>query len=81
MTLDPTTLEALMVFFSNQYAYMIELWAVMSHEVRMLKRVSKDNKEAVDEAMGKRDYLEKVASACKLKYYSSSALLKALNQE
>ncbi len=78
--LDPMELEKLMIFFSNQYAYVIELWAIMAHEVRLLKRI-KVNKDAIDEAMGARDYLEKVASACKLKYYSSSALLKAVRDE
>jgi len=72
---DLQRLEELMIFFSNQYSYVVELWGVMSYEVRFLKRTSK-NKDVIDEAMGKRDYLEKVMSAVKLKYYSSSGLLK-----
>ena len=68
-------LETLMTFFSNQYAYIVELWAVMAYNVRLLKRTSKI-KDAIDMAMDKRDYLEKVMSAVKLKYYSSSRLLK-----
>ena len=68
-------LEGLMIFFSNQYSYIVELWATMSYQVRLLKRTSK-NKDEIDVAMDKRDYLEKVMSATKLKYYSSSGLLK-----
>lgn len=74
-TPDLHELESLTVFFSNHYAYVVELWAVMAYEVRFLKRTSK-NKEVIDEAVGSRDYLEKVMSATKLKYYSSSRLLK-----
>lgn len=70
-----TQIEELMIFFSNQYAFIIELWATMVHEVRMLKRTSKE-KSSIDEAMDKRDYLEKVMSATKLKYYATSRLLK-----
>ena len=75
---DIPGLEKLMIFFSNQYAYIVELWAVMVHHVRLLKRVdTKDkSKDAVDEAMDKRDYLEKIMSATKLKYYASSRLLR-----
>ena len=74
--IDTYSLENLMIFFSNQYSYITELWAKMSHEVRLLKRVSK-NKDAIDEAMGKRDYLEKIMSALKIKYYSTRTMLKA----
>jgi len=72
---DLYTLEHLSIFFVNQYAYMIELWATMVYEVRNLKRLS-SNKEAIDEAMAKRDYLEKVASTLKLKHYAAFGLLK-----
>ena len=78
--IDLQELESLMIFFSNQYAYMVELWAVMNHEVRLLKRTSA-NKDAIAESMDKRDYLEKVMSATKLKYYSSSRLLKYHSNE
>jgi hypothetical protein len=71
---DNVEIERLMIWFSNQYAYITELWAKMAHEVRLLKRTSK-NKDAIDEAMGKRDYLEKIMSAIKLKFYTSRTLL------
>lgn len=77
--IDPIELENLMVFFSNQYAYITELWARMSHEVRFLKRVAA-TKNAIDEAIGKRDYLEKIMSAIKIKYYAVRALLKTHNE-
>ena len=53
---DTNEIENLMIFFSNQYAYIVELWAKMVHEVRLLKRTSK-NKDVIDQAMDKRDYL------------------------
>ena len=77
---DTVELEQLMVYFSNQYSYITELWAKMSHEVRLLKRTSK-NKDAIDEAMGTRDYLEKIMSALKLKYYSVRTMLKIHSEE
>ena len=78
--LDRSELERLIAFFSNQYAYMIELEAVMAHEVRLLKRTSK-NKDVIDEAMGARDYLDKVASACKLKAHACNSLYKGVLYE
>ena len=66
----------LMLFFANQYAYITELWARMSHEVRLLKRLQTPNKEAVDLATDKRDYLEKVMSVLKIKYYAARTMLK-----
>jgi len=77
---DVVELERLMVFFSNQYSYITELWAKMSHEVRLLKRTSK-NKDAIDEAMGTRDYLEKIMSALKLKYYAVRTMMKYHSEE
>ena len=67
-------LEQLMIFFSNQYAYMAELWGTVLHYVRSLKRTGGD-KDSIDDNMAKRDYLEKVMSATKLKYYACSRLL------
>ena len=67
-------IERLMIFFSNQYAYMAELWGVMVAYVRFLKRTSKV-KEVAEEAMDKRDYLEKVMSATKVKYFTAGRLL------
>lgn len=72
--IDLKQLETLMVFFSNQYAYTAELWGAMLYEVRTLKRL-KSPTDSIDEAMAKRDFLEKVMSACKLKYYACSRLL------
>mgnify|MGYP001572886723 CR=1 FL=1 len=74
MPVDNTEIENLMVWFSNQYAYITELWARMAHEVRLLKRTSQ-NKDAIDSAMDSRDYLEKVMSAIKIKFYTSRTLL------
>lgn len=74
-------LEKLMVFFANQYAYITELWARMSHEVRSLKRMGIKNKDSIDLSMDKRDYLEKVMSACKIKYYGSRTMLKYHGEE
>ena len=73
-SVDLPTLSVLMIFFSNQYSYTAELWAIMLYEVRNLKRM-KATSEAVDEAMAKRDFMKKVMSACKLKYYAASRLL------
>ena len=73
-TVDLVQIEKLTTFFANQYAYMAELWGVMLHQVRLLKRTSK-NKNTIDEAMDKRDFLEKVISATKLKHYCCSKLL------
>lgn len=78
--IDNMELEKLMVFFANQYAYMTELWARMAHEVRLLKRASK-NKEAIDLATDKRDYLDKVMSATKIKYYGARVMLKFHSEE
>ena len=72
--IDMQEVESLMVFFSSQYAYMIELWSAMVYHVRVLKR-AKTDKEGIEDAMAKRDYLEKVMSACKLKHYACSRLL------
>lgn len=77
---DLGELEKLTVFFSNQYSYMVELWSIMVYQVRLLKRISK-NKDTIDDAMSKRDYLEKVMSAVKLKYYSASRLLKHCGEQ
>ena len=72
--IDNLEIENLMVWFSNQYAYITELWARMAHEVRLLKRTSQ-NKDSIDSAVDSRDYLEKVMSAVKLKFYTSRTLL------
>lgn len=86
-TVDITTpinndeLEKLMIFFANQYAYITELWARMSHEVRSLKRMDVKNKDSIDMAMDKRDYLEKVMSACKIKYYGARILFRYHKEE
>ncbi len=77
--IDLNELERLSVFFANQYSYVIELWAKMAHQVRFLKRTSQ-NKDSIDEAVDKRDYLEKIMSATKLKYYCASRLLKAVHE-
>ncbi len=71
---DILEIENLMIWFSNNYAYITELWARMAHEVRMLKRTSQ-NKNAIASAMDSRDYLEKVMSSIKLKYYTSRTML------
>jgi hypothetical protein len=71
---DVNEIENLMIWFSNNYAYITELWARMAHEVRLLKKTS-INKDAIDAAMSSRDYLEKVMSAIKLKYYTSRTML------
>ena len=72
---DTLELEHLMIYFASQYAYITELWARMAHEVRLLKRTSK-SKDAIDLATDKRDYLDKVMSATKIKYYSARVMLK-----
>ena len=71
---DSVNIEQFMVFFANQHSYITELWAKMSHEVRILKRASV-NKDAIDEAMGKRDYLEKIMDALKIKHYAARTML------
>lgn len=78
---DNTELERLMVFFSNQYAYITELWARMAHEVRLLKRMGVKNKDAIDLAMDKREYLSMILSALKIKYYSTRTMLKYHSEE
>lgn len=73
-SLDSVEMENLMIFFSNNYAYITELWARMAYEVRLLKRTSQ-NKDAIDLAMDSRDYLEKVMNSIKIKFYAARALL------
>ena len=73
---DNAELEQLMVWFANQYAYITELWARMAHEVRLLKRMGVKNKDAIDLAMDKREYLSQILSALKIKYYSTRTMLK-----
>jgi hypothetical protein len=67
-------IEKLMIFFSNQYSYITELWARMVHEVRLLKRTSK-NKDEIELAMDKRDLLEKIQASLKIKYQTSRTML------
>lgn len=62
--------------FSDAYIHVIELWGCMLHEHRRMKMSSK-NKDAVQAAMDKRDYLEKIASAVKIKFMASSQLYKS----
>ena len=71
---DLIQIEKLATFFVNQYAFIAELWGVMLHQVRLLKRTSK-NKDAIDEAMDKRDLLAQVLAVCKVKHYACSRLL------
>lgn len=71
---DLKEIEHLMVFFSNQYSYMTELWAVMVHMVR-LHKTNKEATEIINEALDKRDYIEKIMSATKIKYYTANTLL------
>ena len=66
-------MSAIMLYYANRYDYFVDLWAVMVNEVKMMKAVS-TNKVAIQEAMSKRDYLEKKASAAKLKYYTAQEL-------
>lgn len=77
---DNIEIEKLMLFFANNYAYITELWARMAHEVRLLKRTSA-TKDAIDLAMDSRDYLEKIMSAVKIKYYSSRTMLQIHSRE
>lgn len=72
---DLIEMEKLMVFFSNQYAYTVELWGTMLYHVRVLNRAGMKNSQEMDDSMAKRDFLEKVMSATKLKYYAASRLL------
>ncbi len=73
--IDNIELEKMMSFFANQYAYITELWARMAHEVRLLKRTSK-SKDSIDLATDKRDLLDKIMSATKIKYYGARVMLK-----
>lgn len=68
-------LEKLLVFFSNQYAYMTELWGTVLYQVRVLKRAG-IKEQVLDDAIAKRDFLEKVMSTCKLKADKCSVLLR-----
>lgn len=68
-------LETLTVFFSNQYAYMTELWGTTLYHVRQLKHM-KAPTESIDTEMAKRDFLGKVMSTCKLKADKCSVLLR-----
>lgn len=65
---DIASYEKYMDFFCNIYAYIAELWSAAASHVRELKRSGAD-KDTVDESVDKRDYLDKVLSATKLKYY------------
>ena len=62
------------VYFSNNYAFIAELWAITMWQVRELQR-SKGEKDQISAAMAKRDYLDIVLSATKLKYHAVSRLL------
>jgi hypothetical protein len=46
----------------------------MVHEVRLLKRTSK-NKDEIELAMDKRDLLEKIQASLKIKYQTSRTML------
>lgn len=73
-TFHLTQLEKDLIYFSNQYAYIMELWAIMTFQVRALRH-RKANRSEIDEAIDKRDYLDKVLSTIKLKYHALSRLL------
>lgn len=75
---DLQEIEKLMVFFSNQYAYMVELWGTMLYNVRVLNRAGMKATQEMDEAMAKRDFLEKVMSATKLKADKCVALMRGI---
>ena len=79
--IDKQEVERLLVFFSNQHSYMIELWGTLSYHVRVLKRAEMKDSEAIDDAVSKRDYIDKVISACKLKSDKCSVLLRFDSQE
>ena len=74
--IDLQEMQGLLIFFTNQHAYMIELWGTMLYNVRVLKRAGMKDSEAVDEAIAKRDYIDKIISACKLKADKCSVLLR-----
>lgn len=63
-----------LVYFSNNYAFIAELWAIMMWHVRELQRL-KESKDRIAAAMSKRDYLDVVLAATKLKYHAVSRLL------
>lgn len=65
----------LIQFYANQYAFMVGLWSVMLYEVKFMKKASQ-NKEAINDTITKRDYLEKVVSAVRVKYMTVNLLLK-----
>ena len=67
-------LEEDLIFFSNNYAFVMELWAIMISRVRKLRNEKADRK-LINEAMDKRDYLDKVLATIKLKYHAVSRLM------
>lgn len=73
--LDLDEVERLSIYFANQHSYMVELWAVLVHQVRLLKRIG-GNKEAIEECMDKRDYIEQIVKTLKIKQYTASHLLR-----
>lgn len=62
--------------FANLYAYMIELYAFVSHNVRVAKRSG--DKKLADELTGKRDAIYELARAVKYKYDACSRMLTAV---
>jgi len=74
--MDAEEVQRLLIFFTNQHAYMVELWGTMLYNVRVLKRAEMKVSEAIDDAMAKRDYIDKIISACKLKADKCSVLLR-----
>lgn len=73
-TFHLSQLEEELIYFSNNYSFLAELWAMSIHQVRVLRH-AKSDKAAIDEAMDKRDYLDRVLAATKLKYHAISRLM------
>jgi hypothetical protein len=77
---DLVLIEVALGRLANEYAYVIELLGYSRHYVRIFKRNGKDNKEQYEDMMDKRDCLENIASAVKLKYQAVSRMLTTKEQ-
>ena len=70
-----STLADCVVYFSNNYSFIMELWAICISQVRELRHAKAPTAE-IGVAMDKRDYLDRVLSSLKLKYHACVALLR-----
>ena len=77
-TQDLVCTEEALGRLANDYAYIIELLSYSRNYVRQLKR--KGEREQYEDMMDKRDALESISSALKLKYQAVSRTITVIEQ-